>query len=138
MTLKKVIKVIFGLFLLVAALLLPALSTEKSPPPLVGPELSTLDYVEVQFKNGDLDLAGMLFIPEGDGPFPAAVIIHGSGTSRRTNKWYLSVAQHLREKGIAVLLPDKRGSDKSERTWVGADFEDLAGDTAAAVNYVRG
>ena len=58
MMLKKVIKVIFGLLLLVAALLLPALFRGEPPPPLAGPELSTLDYVEVQFRNGNLDLAG--------------------------------------------------------------------------------
>ena len=79
----------------------------------------------------------MLFIPEGEGPFPAVVIIHGAGTSRRANRWYLSVTAHLQENGIAVLLPDKRGSEKSEGSWVGADFETLAGDTLAAVKHVR-
>jgi len=105
--------------------------------PLTGPELSSLRYTEVQFQNGDLALAGMLFVPEGEGPFPVAVIIHGSGTSRRTNKWYLSVTEHLQQNGIVVLLPDKRGSEKSEGNWVGADFETLAEDTMAAVEYIR-
>ena len=66
-----------------------------------------------------------------------AVIIHGSGSSRRNSKWYLSVTRHLQDNGIAVLLPDKRGCEKSEGIWVGADFQDLAGDTLAAVAYVR-
>jgi hypothetical protein len=70
MTLKKVAEAISILLLLVAALLLPALFKVKSPPPLAGPEMSSLDYMEVQFRNGDLDLAGMLFIPDGAGPFP--------------------------------------------------------------------
>lgn len=135
--LKKVLAVFAIMVLAIVVLLLPALFTEKSPPPLVGPELSSLNYLEVQFTNGDLPLAGMLFAPEGEGPFPVAVIIHGSGPSRRTNKWYLSVTEHLQKNGIAVLLPDKRGSEKSGGSWVGADFETLAGDTLAAVEFIR-
>lgn len=134
--LKKIAITAGIIILFLAGLLLPAQLRDR-PQPLVGPDLSSLTYEEVTFNNEDLNLAGMLFIPEGEGPFPAAVIIHGSGTSRRSNKWYLSVAQHLQEKGIAVLLPDKRGSEKSEGSWVGADFETLAGDTLAAVDYVR-
>ena len=134
----KKIAITFGVIILfLAALLLPALFKDKSSAPLVGPDLSSLKYKDIQFKNGDLSLAGMLFVPEGEGPFPVAVIIHGSGTSRRNSKWYLSVTRHLQENGIAVLLPDKRGSEKSEGNWRGADFEDLAGDTLAAVKYVR-
>jgi len=137
MKLKRVMIAFISIALVIIALLLPALFRGEPPPPLAGPELSSLDYVEVQFKNGDLPLAGMLFIPNGEGPFPTVVIIHGSGTSRRTSKWYLSVTEHLQRNGIAVLLPDKRGSEKSEGNWVGADFETLAGDTLAAVEYVR-
>jgi len=137
MKLKRAVIGVVTIILMVAALLLPALFTDKSRAPLVGPDLSSLKYEEILFKNGDLDLAGMLFIPEGEGPFPVAVIIHGSGTSRRNSKWYLSVTRHLQESGIAMLLPDKRGSEKSEGNWRGADFETLAGDTMAAVDYLR-
>jgi dipeptidyl aminopeptidase/acylaminoacyl peptidase len=137
MKLKKTIFGVIFFFLLLGVLLLPAVFTDKSHTALTGPDLSSLKYKEIQFDNGDLRLAGMLFVPEGEGPFPMAVIIHGSGTSRRDSKWYLSVTRHLQENGIAVLLPDKRGSEKSEGSWRGVDFEDLAGDTLAAVEYVR-
>ncbi len=95
-------------------------------------------YTEVRFRNSaqDLDLAGMLFIPSGDGPFPAAVVIHGSGTSSRANRWPLTLTQHLQEQGIVVLLPDKRGSEQSEGDWRTSSFEDLATDTLAAVSYL--
>ena len=137
MKLKRAVIGVVTIILIVAVLLLPALFKDRSRAPLVGPDLSSLKYEEIQFDNGDLRLAGMLFSPEGEGPFPVVVIIHGSGPSSRTNKWSLSVTRHLQEKGIAVLLPDKRGSEKSEGNWVGASFEDLAGDTLAAVEYVR-
>lgn len=133
---KSVVGVLI-IFLAAVLLLLPSLFTDRSRPPLAGPDLSALRYQDVQFDNGGLQLAGMIFIPEGEGPFPVAVIIHGSGTSRRANKWYLSVTRHLQENGIAVLLPDKRGSERSQGSWIGADFEELAGDTMAAVQYVR-
>jgi len=101
--------------------------------------LDTLQYTEVNFRNDaqQLDLAGMLFIPSGDGPFSAAVIIHGSGTSRRDSGWYLTLTSHLQHNGIAVLLPDKRGSEKSAGDWRSADFHDLATDTLAAVEYLQ-
>ena len=47
-------------------------------------------------------LAGLLFVPQGEGPSPAAVIIHGSGTSRRDNRWYLTLTQYLSR--IRLLL----------------------------------
>jgi len=134
---KKIAITFTAIILFLAAMLLPTLFTAKSPPHLVGPDLTSLTYEEVTFNNGDLRLGGMVFIPEGEGPFKVAVIIHGSGASRRISKWYLSVARHLQDNGIAVLLPDKRGSEKSGGNWRGADFEDLAGDTKSAVEYVR-
>jgi dipeptidyl aminopeptidase/acylaminoacyl peptidase len=137
MKLKRVLIAFAVIALAIVALLLPSLFDDGSRISLVGPELSSLKYKEIQFDNGDLQLAGMFFIPEGEGPFPVVVIIHGSGTSRRASKWYLSVTRHLQENGIAVLLPDKRGSEKSKGSWVGVDFETLAGDTLAAVEYVR-
>jgi len=122
---------------LVIFLLIPFLFKAEGRASLSGPSLDEFTYQEVDFQNGDLDLAGMVFLPAGDGPYPTAVIIHGSGTSRRDSKWYLTIAEHLIENGIAVLLPDKRGSEKSGGEWRGASFEDLAGDTLSAVEFVK-
>jgi hypothetical protein len=41
------------------------------------------------------------------------------------------------EVGVAVVLPDKRGCEKSEGEWLGRDFVELATDTAAAGKWVR-
>jgi dienelactone hydrolase len=103
-----------------------------------GVHLSELRYQEVSFPNpiANITLAGMLFTPEGEGPFPAAVMIHGSGTSTRDNAWYLTPVKHLYENGIAVLLPDKRGSVKSEGDWRLSSYEDLATDTVAAIDFL--
>jgi uncharacterized protein len=123
--------------ILVVVILLLPLIFRKKPSVLEGPDLAELKYTQVSFKNGALTLSGMLFLPEGNGPFPVAVVIHGSGTSRRNSPWYLTVAQHLQENGIAVLLPDKRGSEKSEGDWRKATFYDLADDAISAIDFIR-
>ena len=104
-----------------------------------GVTLDQVQYTDVTFHNEvqDLDLAGMLFTPDGDGPFPVAVIIHGSGTSNRENRWYLTLTKHLQDNGVAVLLPDKRGSESSAGDWRTSSFEDLATDTHAAIEFVE-
>jgi dienelactone hydrolase len=96
-------------------------------------------YKEVSFQNPsqNIKLGGMLFIPDGDGPFPAAVIIQGSGASRRDRNWNLTLAQYLQTNGVVILIPDKRGCDQSEGNWQTASFEDLATDTLAAISYIK-
>jgi dienelactone hydrolase len=132
-----------GVLAFLAVVLGPVLVTQaKGVAPqrtLYGPSVSTLDYTEVTFRNEaqGLTLAGMLFVPEGEGPFPAVAIIHGAGTSVRDNTWYLSLASYLQENGVLVLLPDKRGSEKSEGNWRTSSYEDLATDTVAAVEFLK-
>ena len=101
--------------------------------------LEETSYEEISFRNEaqDIDLGGMLFLPEGEGSYPAVVFIHGSGSSRRDNRWYLTMTQYLQANGIAVLLPDKRGSEKSGGSWHSASFEDLSTDAVAAVDFLK-
>jgi len=125
-----------------ALLIVPVLVTQIAKPDrrsFEWVELKDTSYQEISFQNTahDLELAGMLFVPEGAGPFPAAVIIHGSGTSRRDSGWYLTLTQYLQENGIVVLLPDKRGSEQSEGDWRTASFEDLSTDSVAAVSFLK-
>ena len=137
---KKIKRVLLLVFL--ALLIVPVLITQITKPErrsFEWVELKDTSYQEIRFQNTaqDLDLAGMLFVPEGEGPFPAAVIIHGSGTSRRDSGWYLTLTQYLHENGVVVLLPDKRGSEQSEGDWRTASFEDLATDSVAAVIFLK-
>ena len=130
------------LVFVLALLFIPVLVRQLLPPePRQFERVALADtrHVEIAFQNRsqNLSLAGLLFVPEGDGPFPAAVIIHGSGTSRRDNGWYLTLTKHLQDNGIVALLPDKRGSEKSEGEWRTSSFQDLATDTLAAIEYLR-
>ena len=72
--------------------------------------LEETSHAEVRFHNTehDLALAGMLLVPSGEGPFPAAVMIQGSGTSHRDSGWYLTLAQHLQEEGIVSVAKSLR------------------------------
>ena len=58
-------------------------------------------------------LPGTLTLPEGEGPFPALVLVHGSGPNDRDEtlgalKPFRDLAEGLAEKGIAVYRYDKR------------------------------
>lgn len=91
---------------------------------------------EVTFPSGDLRLAGQWFAPPGGGPFPAVVLIRGSGESSRGNAWTESLVAVLLDEGVGVLVPDKRGSGRSGGDWRTADFGDLADDALAGVRYL--
>ena len=59
------------------------------------------------------ELPGTLTVPRGEGPFPAVVLIHGSGASDRDEsvgrvKPFRDLAEGLAEKGVAVYRFDKR------------------------------
>lgn len=107
-----------------------AWSRQHRPPEGPPPE-------DVRFSSGNLTLGGLWFAPGGEGPFPAAVFIRGSGPSRRDSYWGRAFVDLLVSTGIAVLLPDKRGSDASEGDWRTAGFDDLAGDALAGVAFAR-
>jgi dipeptidyl aminopeptidase/acylaminoacyl peptidase len=137
---KRVLLIALGS--LVALLVVPAVVTQFVPsqsPTRTPIALDSLAYEEIRFENTSqgVSLAGMLFVPEGEPPFPAVVIIHGSGPSSRTRSWYLDYASYLQASGILVLLPDKRGCDSSGGDWRTASLQDLATDTQAAITYLR-
>ncbi|HLA12106.1 MAG TPA: CocE/NonD family hydrolase [Pyrinomonadaceae bacterium] len=84
-----------------------------------------------------ITLAASLMLPNAADRVAGAVIIQGSGTSEVTNQWARAISERLVERGVAVLLTDKRGSGKSEGKWQTSDFMDLAGDALAGVDYLR-
>ncbi|MGN6333271.1 MAG: alpha/beta hydrolase family protein [Motilibacteraceae bacterium] len=72
--------------------------------------------LELRFPGPDRDLAGTLTLPEGAGPFPAAVLVSGSGpVDRDSSAPKLAIdstrqlAHSLARAGVASLRYDKRG-----------------------------
>lgn len=102
---------------------------------------------EVSFGNPQwpgVHLAGTLTIPEGEGPFPAAIMITGSGGQDRDealmgHRPFAVIADHLTRNGIAVLRFDDRGigESKSDTPYEAATSADLATDANAAFAFLR-
>ncbi|MGE5740564.1 MAG: alpha/beta fold hydrolase, partial [Candidatus Aminicenantes bacterium RBG_16_66_30] len=88
-----------------------------APPAKYGPpayaDPAKFDETEVTVGSGEWALPGTLTMPRGDGPFPALVLVHGSGPNDRDeslgpNKPFKDLAWGLATRGIAVLRYDKR------------------------------
>jgi len=89
-----------------------------------------------------ITLAGTLTLPKGTGPFPAMLLIAGSGPQDRDNsianhRPFLVIADALTRRGVIVLRYDKRGVGKSSGSTDAATTIDLAVDAAAALAYLR-
>jgi uncharacterized protein len=100
---------------------------------------------DVSYENraGGVTLAGTLTIPPGQGPFPAALLITGSGAQDRNeeifgHKPFLVLADWLTREGIAVLRVDDRGVGGSSGATISATSEDLAGDVETGVAWLLG
>lgn len=90
---------------------------------------------EVEFRNGDVTLAGSLVLAPGDGPHPAIVFLHGSGPMTREGA--LAYAERYAALGYAGLAYDKRGTGDSGGSWTSASLVDLARDAVAAIEYLQ-
>ena len=100
---------------------------------------------EVAFENkpAGMKFAGTLTLPKGKGPFPAAVLIAGSGKHDRDeslmgHRPFLVLTDHLTRNGVAVLRCDDRGVGASTGDKFAVTDEDLAGDALAAVAFLKG
>ncbi len=87
-------------------------------------------------------LAGTITRPEGDGPFPAVVLITGSGAQNRDEELlghrpFLVLADALTRSGIVVLRYDDRGFAESEGDASTATSVDFADDAGSAVNHLK-
>jgi pimeloyl-ACP methyl ester carboxylesterase len=84
-------------------------------------------------------LAGTLTLPPGEGPFPAAVWLHGSGVQTRAEAQVFALFCALH--GIAVLAYDKRGVGQSIGVYPGerateSTVDVLARDGQAAARFL--
>ena len=113
---------------------LPATLAE---PPVVEPEL-------VHFPTFDgREVPAFLFRPEGDGPFPVLVEVHGGPESQRRLQYSSAVPtdQLMQSLGMAVLSLNVRGSTGYGKSYAHLDDKglrlDAVRDVAAAVEWLR-
>ncbi len=109
-------------FLLLALVPGPARAFDPTPFPTRRPQEPKRPFPytaeEVSYVSGGVKLAGTLTVPQGPGPFPAVLLITGSGPQDRDAASYghqpfLVIADHLSRRGIAVLRVDDRGTGGS-------------------------
>jgi pimeloyl-ACP methyl ester carboxylesterase len=103
-------------------------------------------YEEVQVayenKKEGIKLAGALTLPRSKGPFPAVLLITGSGPQDRDetilgHKPFLVLADYLTRRGIAVLRVDDRGVGGSTGNVREATSGHFADDVLAGIEFLK-
>lgn len=101
---------------------------------------------EVSFGPEGRQLPGTLSIPDGAGPFPGIVLVHGSGPNDRDetvgqNKPFRDIAWGLADRGVAVLRYDKRTKARPQDFAEVADRftvqHEVIDDAWAAMDFLR-
>jgi uncharacterized protein len=101
---------------------------------------------EVNVVSGTMILPGTLTLPEGAGPFPGVVLVHGSGPQDRDEsigqvRPFQDLAQGLASRGIAALRYEKRTKAYQKELAGKPDLtirEEVIDDAVAAVRLLRG
>jgi dienelactone hydrolase len=80
---------------------------------LTPPQPAPVQPGELVVKTGEIELPATLTLPEGEGPFPAIVLVHGSGPNDRdetvgANAPFRDLAEGLAAHGVATLRYVKR------------------------------
>lgn len=88
---------------------------QPAPPPAAAAPAADAGYSEREMPvgEGERALPATLTLPDGAGPFPAVVLVHGSGPQDRDetigpNRPFLDIARGLAAQGVAVLRYEKR------------------------------
>jgi pimeloyl-ACP methyl ester carboxylesterase len=117
----------------------PASQRPQEPKP---PFPYRVEEISFASRAGAVKLAGTLTIPEGKRPFPAAILLSGSGPNDRNeslfgHKPFLVLADYLTRHGVAVLRYDKRGLGKPRGEFLQATTADFADDAEGALDYLK-
>src|ERR1035441_9614043 len=100
---------------------------------------------DVTVGEGQWKLPGTLTVPAGQGPFPAIVLVHGSGPNDRDEtvggtKVFKDLAEGLASRGVVVLRYEKRTRQYSAAMAALASFtvqEETVDDAIKAIALVR-
>lgn len=91
----------------------------------------------VHFYDGETELAGILCLPEGAGPHPVVIFIHGSGPADREGfGGFPPLWQAFARRGCASLAWDKPGVGASSGDWRLQTPQERARECLAALTYL--
>ncbi|HEV8580391.1 MAG TPA: alpha/beta fold hydrolase [Thermoanaerobaculia bacterium] len=122
----------------------PAPAADPGPPPYARPD--SYREQEVTVGPGEWAVPGTLTLPAGQGPFPAVVLVHGSGPNDRDEtvggaKPFRDLAWGLASRGVAVLRYEKRSRQHGAKLAATAGLtvqQETIDDTLAAAALLRG
>ncbi|MET0463867.1 MAG: alpha/beta fold hydrolase [Chitinophagaceae bacterium] len=91
---------------------------------------------------GSREYGATITVPQGEGPFPAALLITGSGPHNRDeemlgHKPFAVLADALTRNGFVVLRVDDRGIGKTTGPFSGATTADFADDARISLQYLQ-
>lgn len=114
----------------------------KRPQEPVEPFPYKVEEVVFNNINAGITLAGTLTLPPSEGPIPAVLLLSGSGPQDRNetvfgHRPFLVLADHLSQRGIAVLRVDDRGVGGSTGDFSKATAQDFTADAIAGITYLR-
>lgn len=96
----------------------------------------SVENVSIQ-SAGDVTLRGWFVKPEGAGPHPAVIILHGAGPGTGDAlPARIQINAFLRS-GVSVLTYDKRGVGGSGGNFVRTGYQDFIEDGISAVRYLK-
>jgi carboxymethylenebutenolidase len=143
------------------SLLVVLLANSPATQLLVTPQLAIAQAAlpsaeDFTFHSGRLDLHGVVYRPQGSGPFPAIVFNHGAGREgwKRVPVPYTDLAARFVDQGYIFFAPERRGYGESPGDYlldttaqeenmvarsrlVAAVWEVELADVIAAVGYVK-
>ncbi len=94
----------------------------------------------VTIPGADYDIPATVCVPAGEGPFPAVVMLHGTGSTRdEAGDGYKHAAPVLAAKyGIATIRIDFPGNGESTADYMQYTFKSAVADAKAAADYMAG
>lgn len=98
--------------------------------------------VSVENEEAGVTLAGTLTTPKGDGPYPLAILVSGSGKQNRNSeilghKSFLVISDYLTRAGIAIIRYDDRGVEQSTGNHRKSTTTDFAMDANSVLQYAK-
>jgi len=108
--------------------------------------LDTETFIEpelVRYESFDgLSVPAWVYRPAGEGPFPVVVSIHGGPESQSRPTFSSTYQMWMDKLGVAVVVPNVRGSNGYGKTYLGLDNgfrrEDSVRDIGALLDWIAG